>query len=139
MRTFKNYIDAAKRRKLEETGEEGFSLIELIIVVVILGILVAVAIPVFGNIQATAQQNALSAAAANAATAVAASIGDSDATSTPTTALANASSGEFVVTLTPAAPTLIDDVCARATPDGATTPWAQSGPGCTGAAHSWTP
>ncbi len=58
MRTFKNYIDAAKRRKLEETGEEGFSLIELIIVVVILGILVAIAIPLFGNIQAQAQTNA---------------------------------------------------------------------------------
>ena len=55
MRTFKNYMDAAKRRKLEETGEEGFSLIELIIVVVILGILVAIAIPLFVNIQAQAQ------------------------------------------------------------------------------------
>jgi type IV pilus assembly protein PilA len=140
MRTFiKNYIDAKKRQKLEETGEEGFSLIELIIVVVILGILVAIAIPLFGNIQQTAQQNALSAAAANAATAVAAAIGDSDTTSTPTTALDNASDGQFAVTLNPAAPTLIDDVCARAVPDGATTPWAQSGPGCTGAANSWTP
>ena len=49
MRTFKNYMDAAKRRKLEETGEEGFSLIELIIVVVILGILVAIAIPIFAQ------------------------------------------------------------------------------------------
>lgn len=140
MRTFiKNYIDAKKRQKLEETGEEGFSLIELIIVVVILGILVAIAIPVFGAIQATAQQNALSAAAANGATAVAAAIADDDTNSTVAAALANASAGEFAVTVNPAAPTMVDDVCARAVPDGATTPWAQSGPGCTGAANSWTP
>ena len=61
-------MDAQKRRKLEETGEEGFSLIELIIVVVILGILVAIAIPIFANIQATARLNAVKAVAANAAT-----------------------------------------------------------------------
>jgi prepilin-type N-terminal cleavage/methylation domain-containing protein len=127
MRTFKNYMDAAKRRKLEETGEEGFSLIELIIVVVILGILVAIAIPLFGNIQQTAQQNALSAAAANAATAVAAAIGDSDTTSTPTTALDNASDGQFAVTLNPAVWSRLhgrrqqlDSVAADRTPRGPT-------------------
>jgi type IV pilus assembly protein PilA len=75
MRTFiKNYIDAKKRQKLEESGEEGFSLIELIVVIVIIGILVAIAIPVFLNIQSTARQSAVEAAATNGATAVSAAI-----------------------------------------------------------------
>ena len=73
MRTVKNYIEAAKARR-EEDGEKGFSLIELIIVVVILGILVAIAIPLFANIQTQAQINALKAAAANGATAAASAI-----------------------------------------------------------------
>lgn len=65
----RRYRDAVRRRS--ETDEQGFSLIELIVVVAILGILIAIAIPVFSGIQASAQENSLKAAAANGANVVA--------------------------------------------------------------------
>lgn len=134
--TIKNYVEAAKRRR-EEEGEEGFSLIELIIVVVILGILVAIAIPVFGNIQQQAERSSLEAAAANGATAVAAAIADDDAASLVADAIANGTNSDITLTTANTDASSIDDVCVTATKTGAATPWAKTGPGCTGVKHSW--
>lgn len=89
MRAFiKNYIAAEKARREEEGREAGFSLIELIVVIVILGILVAVAIPIFLNLQQTARDNAAASSAANAATQLAAGVAQNP-TVDPTVAVAN--------------------------------------------------
>lgn len=67
MRTIHRLIEAKKAQREEEGNEAGFSLIELIIVVVILGILVAIAIPLIGNITTQARESAVKAVAQNAA------------------------------------------------------------------------
>lgn len=114
MRTIRRLIEAKKLER-EENGEAGFSLIELIIVVVILGILVAIAIPIFSNIQDSAKENSLKTAAANAATAAAAVYAkDPGAAPADVTAAADSASDgagiKFVVT-----GTSVDTICVTAT------------------------
>lgn len=122
---------ASEMRRRRNNGEGGFSLIELIVVVAILGILVAIAVPVFGNIQATARLNAVKAVAANGATQATAQL----AQGTTATLIA---SGDTKITVgwgktsgtSGTVPSSIDTVCVWATYTGDSAAVATSGPGC---------
>ena len=115
-------VDRMRNRRDE--GEGGFSLIELIVVVAILGVLVAIAIQVFGNIQSTAQVNATKAVAANAATQATAQLANGE---TPT--LLKTGDENIKVSWNTAEPTAINEVCVKAV-YGEDVAVATSGPGC---------
>lgn len=128
------YIAALRRRK--ENGDAGFSLIELIVVVVILGVLAAIAVPVFLGLQGQAEDSAANSAIANGASQVASDLAQGKAFGTSTDAAAAdtaygnlvdlmADAG-FTVTLTGAG---LEDFCVTPGSDAPTGAVA-SGPGC---------
>jgi prepilin-type N-terminal cleavage/methylation domain-containing protein len=88
-------LDALTRhRDRVKNGEEGFTLIELLVVVIIIGILAAIAIPVYIGVQNNAKDSAVKSDLGNAKTAVVAYYTENP-TATTTPALSDAVLGEF--------------------------------------------